>query len=430
MNRIRNAVLLSAMLTASAVAAAGYESVYLSDGSVLEGYIKVQEKNTIVFNAERAEICLPDSVIETKYDCICKWEELDTLWRQSGELEQAETVELNDITLKRVVKTPSWSMASVLEHHPKGVKIVEDGDVVKYIDLKETAYTLPRNEIERIVRRKSEDKMLRSGIIDKITLTDGGEEIEGRIVEIVPGKYIKMDTDKGVRNIRYENISVQTKEGRNPEQTPAEQSEYIDKVVYKERRNGEEQSVTGVILKQDYIKGTLTVETKDERRKELSFGVVVRFEKSKNPDYKPVRDIVLSPTEIRINSKPMAFREFKKRSDGSVKIISTGIESSNEVEVTSSELVIEMCNNDVNKGYVLFPFDGFTQRQKHKAPRVFDAADMVTLEINHDSETLNERNNVLRRVYKLDSKMPYKNYVLYNVKENKGLLITIVYRSE
>lgn len=423
---MRYAVLLSAMLTVSAVVAAGYESVYLSDGSVLDGYIKVQGNTSIVFNAERAEICLPDSVIETKYDCTYNREELDSLWRQSGELEQSETVVLNDITLKRVVKTPTWSIASVMEHHPKGVKIVEDGDVVKFIDLTETTYTLPRNVVERIVRRKSEDKLLLSGIIDKITLTDGGEEIEGRIVEIVPGRYIKMDTDKGVRNIRYENISVQTKEGRNPEQTLAEQSEYIDKVVYKEHRNGEEQSITGVIFKQDYIKGVLTIETKDKRRKELSFGVVVRYEKSKNPDYKPVRDIVLSPTEIRINSKPMEFREFRKRSDGSVKIEGT----SNNVEVTSLELVIEMCNNDVNKGYVLFPFEIGTQKQKHKEPRVFDSTDMVMLEINHDSETLNERNNVLRRVYKLISDIPYKYYVLYNVKENKGMLITIVYRSK
>ena len=410
-----------------AASSSSFETVYLADGSVLEGFIKVQENDTLVFNAERATICLPMSVIDTKYDCEYKWEELDSVWQQSGEIDKADTVILNDIVLSRVISTPTWSIASSMTQNPKVVKILEDGDVVKYLDLKETEYKLNFDVVERIVRQKNNDKLLVSGVTDQITTSDD-EVVSGQIVEMVPANYVKIDVESGsIRNIKYDNITKMMKVGRNPAQSLVEQTEYIDNVVYKDEKTGATCEISGVVSVQDYGANKLTVVTKDNKTTELAFDAVVRFEKLKNKDYNPIRDIVLSDTEILVNSKLMKFRPFEKLSNGKINM-KTGEFGSNEVVLTSQELVVEMRDNDCNRAFVLFPFETVTQFHKHGKHRVFDFSDMMMSKIEHKTESVNPRNKVLKRVYKLDVKYQPKYFVLYNVKENKGLLITPVYR--
>lgn len=135
----------------------------------------------------------------------------------------------------------------------------------------------------------------------------------------------------------------------------------------------------------------------------------------------------MSDSDIVINSQHTTFRKFTKLSEGKIKIQSR-IGQISKVEITSPEFIIEMRDNLINRGYILFPFELATQKIKHGEYNIFDYTDMSVNAINHDSESVSS-NNVLKRVYKIDDiKYHPKYFVLYNARENKGVLIEPIYK--
>lgn len=270
-------------------------TVVLKDGTELTGYISRQRPGeNFTFTTSKALVLLPNKNVKSIVDNEVKIASLSPEWKQWAEDNDAfngvgsgRTLLLSDI----ITKNGSINR----------VRILEKGAKVRYLELTPNTYSLNWDTIQ-VVRADKRPKLLLSGINRRYKLASG-MEYEGQYIEEVPGETMSLLRDNGV--IEVFNTEEVMKDNRfkiNPNQTLLEQSDLIDIV---QMRNGG--THRGVIFERNYSDSDeitndyLLIQLENGSSMSLNLADIVEYRKEKNPNYKPLTDIVLEDGQGAIN---------------------------------------------------------------------------------------------------------------------------------
>ena len=151
------------------------QKIYLKDGSVLSGYIQKQDGNgNLTFHSDNAEICLKskDATISNEKNYSIK--DLGKAWVDWAEKnEEFEGIGDNRTLFLADVTSKTKSVARV--------KILERGEVVKYLEMTPNTYLIPWKEVVSI-KGEPRSKTALSGI-NRIYQLKSGMEFEGQYAE-------------------------------------------------------------------------------------------------------------------------------------------------------------------------------------------------------------------------------------------------------
>ena len=108
---------------------------------------------------------------------------IEKYWKRK--VTENDTVVL-DSAVVRETNTPLYSNWNVV---PRKVRILEKGEVIKYLDFTPNSYYLDWKDIQAIKRAPRATTDL-TGLIDVVALRTG-EKYEGQIIEQIPGERIR-----------------------------------------------------------------------------------------------------------------------------------------------------------------------------------------------------------------------------------------------
>lgn len=304
-----------ALLQAQAVVV---QRVYLKNGSVLNGYIQKQDKNgNITFRSENAVICVNGSDATTT-ERVITFDKLDKKWIEWAEKNDAfngtgnsRTLTLNDVFFNRTNSNYDsndtvavsidddgvFENSFTISHsNVVGVKVLEKGLNVKYLELTPNTYNFSWSDIESIKadRRKKTDL---SGI-DRVYQLNNGREVRGQYAG-ESYSTLSLYTDNGmVETFDIDNVNKYFYKPLNPNQDILEQSELLDVVNTKNRG-----SFSGVIVERNFTNGNnyLVMQLTSGGSQLLKFSDVLEYSKVENTGYKPKYDIILKEGEVVVN---------------------------------------------------------------------------------------------------------------------------------
>lgn len=234
-----------------------YEDIYLKDGSVYHGYIAEQTVATgqVVIEYIWAEYTFDgDKVLLSQFD---------------------------DPVTSLIADGKAYS----------NIKVLETGDFVKFRVLNGGTFPTKSSEIVKT------ERPVYDGIYDLVTIRNTQQQHKGHIVETIPGKSIKLETDNGkVINILQKNIALQQRECKNKEKfNIVMQSPFSEEYVM---TNGN--VFKGVLVTQDNSSGLLTLS--DNKGNPVAFLLkdIKIIRKTARPDFTVVSP-KLGKNAVRIN---------------------------------------------------------------------------------------------------------------------------------
>lgn len=295
--KVTKALLFGFALIAGLATASAQDNltVVLKDGTELTGYISRQRPGeNFTFATSKATVLLPSKDVKSIVDSEVKITSLSPEWKEWAEKNDAfdgagnsRTLLLSDI----ITKNGSINRVRVLE---KGAK-------VSYLELSPNTYSLNWDTIE-VVRADKRPKLMLSGVNRRYKLASG-MEFEGQYVEEVPGQTMSLLRDNGVVEVfNTEEVMKDNRFKINPNQTLLEQSDLIDIVQLK---NGG--THRGVIFERNYSDSDeitndyLLIQLENGSTMSVNLADIVEYRKEKNPQYKPLTDIVLEDSQAAIN---------------------------------------------------------------------------------------------------------------------------------
>lgn len=273
------------------IAAQNYEQVYMKNGSVIEGYICEQVpgkaislssvKATVVVNSDSLQSCSARQV---------NINELSSVWQSWVKEQPNINKEAIKLTTLRFVTTEY-----------KDVCVIEEGSLMKFVDLAPKNYIFGWNEIFKTIKTLRSNNQY-SGIEDVLVLQNG-TQYAGQIMEQYPGKNIKIQTNEN--NIVTVNMAQVAQIESNPYNLKLDlfqQTPLLDKVYVK----GQNAPIIGFITKRVTNKD-LTIQKKNGEAKVIPLKQVLKYQKVPNENYVAVRDRELAEGEILLNGKSAWF---------------------------------------------------------------------------------------------------------------------------
>lgn len=408
------------------------ETLLLADGTSLEGYMSVQRVGKdITFSVSRGVINIPKSCVDRITEQAVDTSSLGDAWKKWIRNHQ-ETVTrdgkfvLSNIHLKEgklkkdsVGSGFAFSMISLLSSSPHGVRIVEKGDIIKYIDMAPTIYTLDWKDV-KVLRRMPRSSLMLSGINTIIRLQDSGRELEGEIVEQIPGKQMKIRSLDGVTEVvNIAEIASVRKIKINDHQSLFEQVPLLETVRTK---TGD---FTGVITEQNYgEKASLTVEMHHGVSQTLNAADVLEFRRVRNNRYNPLEDVIINNGMVLLNRRETSFMDMEQEF-GMVytKDFDKAIVLKNAL--SQKNLVVEMDDSPSKKELVMIrAAEQKGEKRKEKDRIVSIGFTFENLAIYSIRPTIQEvtQNGTLRMTFPVNVK---GWYVLYLPKEKKGILCNV-----
>lgn len=408
------------------------ETLLLADGTSLEGYMSVQRVGKdITFSVSRGVINIPKSCVDRITEQAVDTSSLGDAWKKWIRNHQ-ETVTrdgkfvLSNIHLKEgklkkdsVGSDLAFSMISLLSSSPHGVRIVEKGDIIKYIDMAPTIYTLDWKDV-KVLRRMPRSSLMLSGINTIIRLQDSGRELEGEIVEQIPGKQMKIRSLDGVTEVvNIAEIASVRKIKINDHQSLFEQVPLLETVRTK---TGD---FTGVITEQNYgEKASLTVEMHHGVSQTLNAADVLEFRRVRNNRYNPLEDVIINNGMVLLNRRETSFMDMEQEF-GMVytKDFDKAIVLKNAL--SQKNLVVEMDDSPSKKELVMIrAAEQKGEKRKEKDRIVSIGFTFENLAIYSIRPTIQEvtQNGTLRMTFPVNVK---GWYVLYLPKEKKGILCNV-----
>lgn len=281
-------------------------TVVLKDGTELTGYISRQRPGeNFTFTTSRATVLLPHNDVKSIIDSDVRVSSLSPEWREWADKNDAydgmgdsRTLTLSDII------TTNGSI--------NRVRILEKGAKVRYLELTPNSFSLPWDTIE-VVKADKRPKLMLSGVNRRYKLASG-MEYEGQYVEEVPGQTMSLLRDNGVVEVfNTEDVMKDNRFKINPNQTLLEQSDLIDIVQLK---NGG--THRGVIFERNYSDSDeitndyLLIQLENGSTMSINLADIVEYRKEKNPQYRPLTDIVLADNQAAINRNVIRWQPTKE----------------------------------------------------------------------------------------------------------------------
>lgn len=260
------------------------EQVHLKDGSVIEGFIyeQIPGKSVIVQGCKATIMVGADSLISSS-ESIIPVGSLSTEWK-SWLMEQNVTPDAIKLS---TLKFPNTEY--------KDVRVLENGDMIKFLSLSPKQYHVDWNDMLKTVKVSRPDGQF-SGMNDVLIMKDGSKHI-GQVSEQYPGKNVKISLSKDNA------ITVNSSQIVEMQSVPAsdqlsiiEQSPLLDRIYIK----GSSSPLEGVIVKRRTSKD-LTIHTKSDGDFTYDIRDITKYQKVPNTDYKVLTDKNLNKGEILLN---------------------------------------------------------------------------------------------------------------------------------
>lgn len=285
------------------------QTVRLKNGSELNGYIQQQDRNdNITFKSDNATIVVDGVNVVSSSETSYKPFQIDQKWRDWAIRNDGynvngkdTTIILSDIRFGRSVdaggkQDNNWLLDNFNGGNINGVKILEKGSKVKYLDMTQRDYRFNWSDVESITAAKRPKTML-SGIDRTYTLKDGktytGQYAgEGNNTLSLYGK------DGMIQTFDIDDVVMYEYKGINPDQTLFEQSELLDIVVKNDNNRYE-----GVITQRDFREGNeyLVLQRRDNSIVTVKLGDIKEFIREENKDRNLIEDVILKDGEYKIN---------------------------------------------------------------------------------------------------------------------------------
>ena len=302
MKKILSLVALALAFAGSAEAVI-VQKIYLKDGSVLSGYIQKQDGNgNLTFHSDNAEICLKskDATISNEKNYNVK--DLSKAWVDWADKNEEfegigdnRTLFLADVTSKDKAVTR--------------VKILERGEVVKYLEMSPNTYMIPWKEVVSI-KGEPRSKTALSGI-NRIYQLKSGMEFEGQYAEENDSMLTLYLGNRVRQSFKINDVVKYTFRPINPNQDIFAQSQLLDVVKSK---NGAE--TKGIIIEQNYTSNKdaenyFLVQQQSGAIQSIKLSEIAETRKEENPKYDPKFDILLKEGDVVINRQEVAQVEYR-----------------------------------------------------------------------------------------------------------------------
>ena len=302
--------MVAALAIAGSAEAVIVQKIYLKDGSVLSGYIQKQDDNgNLTIHSDVAEICLKSSQATISNEKNYTEGELDKNWVEWAEKNEAfegtgnqRTLYLADVTSK------SKTVAKV--------KIIERGELVRYLEMSPDIYTIPWKDVLAIEGEKR-CKTALSGI-NRIFQLKSGMEFEGQYAEETDS-LLTLYLNNGIRqSFKINDVIKYTFRPINPNQDIFAQSELLNIVKTK---NGNE--TKGIIIEQNYTSAKdsenyFLVQQPSGAIQSIKVSDILETRKEENPKFDPKFDVLLKEGEVLINRQEVVMTGITEKGENSV----------------------------------------------------------------------------------------------------------------
>ena len=302
--------MVAALAIAGSAEAVIVQKIYLKDGSVLSGYIQKQDDNgNLTIHSDVAEICLKSSQATISNEKNYTVGELDKNWVEWAEKNEAfegtgnqRTLYLADVTSK------SKTVAKV--------KIIERGELVRYLEMSPDIYTIPWKDVLAIKGEKR-CKTALSGI-NRIFQLKSGMEFEGQYAEETDS-LLTLYLNNGIRqSFKINDVIKYTFRPINPNQDIFAQSELLNIVKTK---NGNE--TRGIIIEQNYTSAKdsenyFLVQQPSGAIQSIKVSDILETRKEENPKFDPKFDVLLKEGEVLINRQEVVMTGITEKGENSV----------------------------------------------------------------------------------------------------------------
>ena len=303
-------IMVAALAIAGSAEAVIVQKIYLKDGSVLSGYIQKQDDNgNLTIHSDVAEICLKSSQAIISNEKNYTVGELDKNWVEWAEKNEAfegtgnqRTLYLADVTSK------SKTVAKV--------KILERGELVRYLEMSPDIYTIPWKDVLAIKGEKR-CKTALSGI-NRIFQLKSGMEFEGQYAEETDS-LLTLYLNNGIRqSFKINDVIKYTFRPINPNQDIFAQSELLNIVKTK---NGNE--TKGIIIEQNYTSAKdsenyFLVQQPSGAIQSIKVSDILETRKEENPKFDPKFDVLLKEGEVLINRQEVVMTGITEKGENSV----------------------------------------------------------------------------------------------------------------
>lgn len=309
MKKILSLVALALAFAGSAEAVI-VQKIYLKDGSVLSGYIQKQDGNgNLTFHSDNAEICLKskDATISNEKNYSIK--DLGKAWVDWAEKnEEFEGIGDNRTLFLADVTSKTKSVARV--------KILERGEVVKYLEMTPNTYLIPWKEVVSI-KGEPRSKTALSGI-NRIYQLKSGMEFEGQYAEENDSMLTLYLGNRVRQSFKINDVVKYTFRPINPNQDIFAQSELLDVVMSK---NGAE--TKGIIIEQNYTSNKdaenyFLVQQQSGAIQSIKVSEIAETRKEENPKFDPKFDILLKEGDVVINRQEILMVDVKEKDENLV----------------------------------------------------------------------------------------------------------------
>lgn len=302
--------MVAALAIAGSAEAVIVQKIYLKDGSVLSGYIQKQDDNgNLTIHSDVAEICLKSSQATISNEKNYTVGELDKNWVEWAEKNEAfegtgnqRTLYLADVTSK------SKTVAKV--------KIIERGELVRYLEMSPDIYTIPWKDVLAIKGEKR-CKTALSGI-NRIFQLKSGMEFEGQYAEETDS-LLTLYLNNGIRqSFKINDVIKYTFRPINPNQDIFAQSELLNIVKTK---NGNE--TKGIIIEQNYTSAKdsenyFLVQQPSGAIQSIKVSDILETRKEENPKFDPKFDVLLKEGEVLINRQEVVMTGITEKGENNV----------------------------------------------------------------------------------------------------------------
>lgn len=285
MLKVNNKILLLTFIISWGVCnAQNLEQVHLKDGSVIEGFICEQiPGRSVTVQGCKATIAVGADSLISSSESIIPVGSLSTEWK-SWLMEENVTPDAIKLS---TLKFPNTEYADV--------RILENGDVIKFLSLSPKQYHVDWNDMLKTVKVARPVEQF-SGLNDVLIMKDGSKHV-GQVSEQIPGKNVKINLSKDNA------ITVNSAQIVEMQSVPAsdqlsiiEQSPLLDRIYVEGSLN----AIDGVIVKRRTSKD-LTIHTRNDGDLTYAIRDITKYQKVPNSDYKVLTDKNLNKGEILLN---------------------------------------------------------------------------------------------------------------------------------
>ena len=404
-----------ALAFASSAEAVVVQKIYLKNGSVLSGYIQKQEGNgNLTFHTDIAEIWLKSKDVTISNEKNYSVKDLSKAWIEWAEkndefegIGDSRTLMLADVSSK----TKSVSR----------VKILERGEVVKYLEMAPNTYRIAWKDVVSI-KGEPRSKTALSGI-NRIYQLKSGLVFEGQYAEENDSMLTLYLNNRVRQSFNINDVVKYTFRPINPNQDIFAQSELLDIVKTK---SGAE--TKGIIIEQNYTgekdtENYFLVQQQSGAIQSIKLSDIAETRKEENPKYDPKFDILLKEGDVVINRQEVVLVNVKEQGDNIVfdSLNNKAVidrEANNNTKVTVEYRSVNGTNLET---YQLVKVSKYTDKKGKESYYYFSYRDLVNSTVRPVSlET--SVNHTTKAEYVVGG---HGVFALYDAKSKKAIPFTI-----